>query len=81
MAWYALYRWFAGFRKKPYINYIGWYKQYMYDNWFDSLSDEDKATEQERISKLKADDEYKSRTAVAMLCEVMNIMADKRLYF
>ena len=40
MAWYALYKWFIPWRKTPYVNYISWYKKYLYDEWFKSLSEE-----------------------------------------
>ena len=42
MAWFALYKWFSKFRKTPYTNYITVYKCKLYDEWFNSLSEEDK---------------------------------------
>lgn len=42
MAWYALYKWFVGFRIKPFTYWNRWYSQYLYDKWFDSLSDDEK---------------------------------------
>lgn len=42
MAWYALYKWFIPFRLKPYTNWVSWYKSYLHEQWFESLSDEDK---------------------------------------
>ena len=42
MAWYSLYLWFSPWRKTPYRNMIHWYKLYLHEQWFNSLSDEDK---------------------------------------
>lgn len=42
MAWYSLYKWFISWRKTPYRNMISWYKKYLFDQWFESLSDADK---------------------------------------
>ena len=55
MAWYALYKWFIPWRKTPYINMISMYKRYLYDEWFNSLSEEDqiKVKEIEKRSEEK----------------------------
>ena len=53
MAWYALYKWFIPWRKTPYMNYISWYKKYLYDEWFKSLSEEEKKAELDRIQRIK----------------------------
>jgi len=42
MAWHALYKWFIPWRKIQYVNRISEYKVLLYDNWFNSLSEEDK---------------------------------------
>lgn len=42
MAWYVLYKWFIPWMKTPYTNMISMYKQYLYDEWYNSLTDEQK---------------------------------------
>jgi len=49
MAWYALWKWFIPWRKIRYTNWQRFYKNYLYDEWFNSLSDEDKDKENRRI--------------------------------
>lgn len=53
MAWFALYKWFAPWRKISYVNWISWYKSYLYDTWYGSLSEDDKLKEKERLRKIK----------------------------
>ena len=53
MAWWALYKWFIPFRKTPYTNWIRWYRIYLYDVWFENLSDSEKKRELDRIKKQK----------------------------
>lgn len=55
MAWYALWKWFIKFNKRPYINYINIYKDYLYDKWYESLTDEQKI----RVEKIKKQKEEK----------------------
>lgn len=43
MAWYTLYKWFSPFRKTPYVNQIYLYRQHLFDEWFDGLTDEQRA--------------------------------------
>jgi len=64
MGWYSLYRWYRTFRKSPSTNYISWYKQYLYEEWYNSLSEEDKSTEDDRIRRLRDEDNRKLRTAL-----------------
>jgi hypothetical protein len=42
MGWYALYKWFSKFRKTPYTNMINWYKEKLFLDWYDSLTEEEK---------------------------------------
>lgn len=49
MAWWALYNWFVQFRKTPYDHWIFWYKKYLYDEWFNSLSEDEQRNELKRI--------------------------------
>ena len=53
MAWRSLYRWFAAFRKSYYPDVIVIYKNYLYDEWFNSLSEEEQKAEIERQQQLK----------------------------
>jgi len=53
MAWYWLYKWFVSFRKLPYVNIINWYRQFLYDEWFNSLTKEEQKKEKARIEGLK----------------------------
>lgn len=66
MAWYALYKWFRPWRKIPYVNMIQMYRKHLYDEWYNSLSDEDKKKEDKRIDDLKAkkDKEFYSLLAL-----------------
>ena len=45
MAWYSLYKWFVSFRKLPYVNIINWYRQFLYEGWFNSLTEEEQKKE------------------------------------
>lgn len=40
IAWYALYKWFITFRKKPYTDWVEWYSDKLYLEWYNSLSAE-----------------------------------------
>lgn len=53
MAWYALYKWFIPWRKIKYINRINEHKVYLYDEWFNSLSEEDQQKELNRIEEIR----------------------------
>ena len=56
MAFWALYGkpWFI----RPFPNMIGWYKKYLYDQWYNSLSEEEKIKIQEyKEAKRKKDRE------------------------
>lgn len=53
MAWFALYKWFIPWRKTPYQNMILWYRNYLYNTWFDSLSEEERQNELKRVNDMK----------------------------
>ncbi len=53
MAWYSLYKWFISFRKLPYVNIINWYRRFLYEEWFNSLTEEEQEKEKARIKGLK----------------------------
>lgn len=42
MAWYALYKWFKPWKKTHYVHWIRWYKGYLYEEWYNSLTEEHK---------------------------------------
>ena len=53
MAWRSLRLWFSRFRKSYYPDVIVIYKNYLYDEWFNSLSEEEQKAEVERQQRLK----------------------------
>lgn len=59
MAWYALYKWFVPWRKIKYTNRIMWYRNYLYNEWFNSLSDERKQIVIKRIEARKREHEQR----------------------
>lgn len=67
MAWYALYKWFISFRKRTYVDYISWYKQYLYDEWFNSLSEEEQQLALEYQQKLRDKRKREGEMALARL--------------
>ena len=87
MAWYALYKWFIPWRKTPYVDYISWYKQNLYNEWFTSLSDEEQKEELERIQAIcdRIKERRKRRTEMAIegfcrIFEEMNRMGHERYW-
>lgn len=58
-AWYALYKWFRPLRRAPYYNFVVLYKTYLYDEWFESLTDAEQ--EQERLRSTMAEARRKQR--------------------
>lgn len=71
MAWYALYKWFIRFSKRPYINQIKMYKSYLYSEWFNSLTDEEKnkVNESKRVQK-----EMEKRKLMQLEWTLLNMM-------
>jgi len=65
MAFYALYKWFSRFRKAPYTNMIRMYKNYLYSEWYNSLTEEERQKEDERVLayREKRDREFKMTMA------------------
>ena len=74
MAWWALYKWFRPFRKIPYINWIQWYCGYLYDVWFESLSDDEKKLELDRIRKRKEKRKRESEQALMSFDMMFNVL-------
>ena len=54
MAWYSLYKWFISFRKLPYVNIINWYRRFLYEEWFNSLTEEEQEKEKAKYVELVA---------------------------
>lgn len=67
MGWYSLYKWFIQFRKTHYTNMIYWYEKYLYDTWFNNLSDDEKQKEIERINKNKQKEKMKINQLISVL--------------
>lgn len=78
MAWYALYKWFIQFRRIPYINYINWYRKFLYEEWFRSLSNEEQEAELIRQQELKEKKKKDSELVLARLW-LMHDMLDRLL--
>ncbi len=78
MAWYALYKWFIQFRKIPYINYINWYKRFLYEEWFNNLPNEEQRAELIRQQKLKEKKKKDNELALSKLW-LMHNMLDRLL--
>lgn len=76
MAWYSLYKWFIPWRKIPYRNMITMYKNYLYDTWFDSLSEEEQQNELKRITDIKDKRKRDGEQALYNLTKMYQIMDD-----
>lgn len=76
MAWYALWKWFSSFRTTPYTNMISWYSGYLYKQWYNSLTDEQK----ERLEEYRR---RKRENAIKNLASIMGAMSrvSKGSYF
>lgn len=71
MAFWSLYKWFSKFRKRPYINYINLYKQKLFNDWYESLTENEK--EEYQIKK-KIEKEKRKKRDAEMLLYFTNIM-------
>lgn len=74
MAWYALYKWFIPWRKISYVNWISWYKRYLYDIWYESLSEDDRLKEKERLRKVKEKRIREGEMALEHLSQMLSTM-------
>ena len=83
MAWWALYNWFVQFRKTPYDHWIFWYKKYLYDEWFNSLSEDEQRNELKRIrlkeEKRKIELE-RLMNGMAMMYSTMDRLTGGKMY-
>ena len=70
MGWYSLYRWFIQWSKRLYINRIEWFKQHLYQEWFNTLSEDEQRIELKRQEELRRKRKEQSLTALACLCAI-----------
>lgn len=73
MAWWSLYKWFGVFRTVPYENMISWYRGKLYHEWYESLSDEEKA----EYRKKQKEREKRNGDALAQLMATYAKVAEK----
>ena len=64
------------FKRKDIPNMIAWYKRKLYDDWYNSLSDEDKALQDEYLARKKKEKELKARRALETINILMSSLAD-----
>ena len=77
MAWYSLYKWFIPWRKIKYINRVSEYKVYLHDEWFNSLSEEDKQKELNRIEEIRERRRRNAEQALHTINAVTNYLYSK----
>lgn len=77
MAWYALYKWFIPWRKIPYTNWVNWYSNKLYDEWFEGLTDEQKERVLEYQRKKKEKREAEARQCLLFLEGMLTYLDDR----
>ncbi len=74
MAWYAELK-----RRKWYcinqVDMIHWYKKYLYDTWYNSLTEEQKLQLEEQRRRQKEKDERETHAAIMRLMTMTGIIA------
>lgn len=73
MAWYAEYRRRNNYNKLNELNMNKVYKQYLYDSWYNSLTDEDKQALEEAKRKKREESNKKLEDAFNRLGRVFDI--------
>ena len=73
MAWYALYKWFAQFRKIPYTNWVNWYKRHLYEKWFNGLSEDEQKAELKQQQRIREKRKHDGEMALARLGMMFNV--------
>lgn len=77
MAFWALYKWFAPWRKRPFTNWIKWYRKKLYDDWYNSLSEEDQKLVDEMIMDDKRKEREKLQATIQGINHIMNYIYHK----
>lgn len=80
MAWWALYKWFRPWRKTPYINYIQVYRKKLFDEWYESLTEEEKEIYQKNL-KAKKERDRKHTMQLLNLLYAYPSLYEHRKYF
>lgn len=73
MAWWSLYKWFGEFRTAPFDDMIAWYRGKLYQDWYGSLSEEEKTEYQ----KKKEEQEKRNNDALGELMKTYAMLAAK----
>lgn len=83
MAWWALAKWFLPWCKSRRTNWVSWYKGYLYEQWFNSLSEEEQKNEIARIRKERELEKRRSEAAIRNFRQLARIIRDNcdREYF
>lgn len=72
MAWYAEYLRCLRYKKHSYYHWIKWYKKYLYDVWFASLTPEQQA----EIKRRKEIDEKRAKILLNVLMSAYTMYND-----
>lgn len=77
MAWFAMYKWFAPWRKTKYINMIDMYKKKLFDDWFATLSIEEQKSYKDREKRRKEADKKHAMETLMFMGTTMDYIANK----
>lgn len=77
MAWYSLYRWFSAFRRTPYVNVIRWYRQFLYEEWFSSLGEEEQEKERLKLKNIEEEENAKFQRAWLALGTILSLYSNR----
>lgn len=77
MAWYALCLWFRQFRKSMYpFNANSYYRKYLYDEWYNNLTDEQRARVDQRNEELRKKEELEHQQRMLILNHMLSMARD-----
>ncbi|MCI9077693.1 MAG: hypothetical protein HFH68_02050 [Lachnospiraceae bacterium] len=77
MAWYSLYRWFVTFRRTSYVNVINWYRQVLYEEWFNSLGEEEQEKERLRLKNIEEEENTKFQREWLALGTILSLYSNR----